>query len=121
MVGNISDDEVAALSPEFMALLDHINGTSLIKYAQEVAAKKKSCNDALTTIPSNIEMAQKLMPEDEDWAALEKELADKKKSLADIDAQLSDVSAAANAANKRKVELMRLQGEKTSGVRQPSE
>lgn len=112
MVGNISDDEVAALSPEFMALLDHINGTSLIKYAQEVAAKKKSCNDALTTIPSNIEMAQKLMPEDEDWAALEKELADKKKSLADIDAQLSDVSAAANAANKRKVELMRLQGEK---------
>ncbi len=112
MVGNISDDEVAALSPEFMALLDHINGTSLIKYAQEVAAKKKSCNDALTTIPSNIEMAQKLMPEDEDWAALEKELADKKKSLADIDAQLSDVSAAANAANKRKVELTRLQGEK---------
>lgn len=112
MVGNISDDEVAALSPEFMALLDRINGTSLIKYAQEVAAKKKSCNDALTTIPSNIEMAQKLMPEDEDWAALESELADKKKSLADIDAQLSDVSAAANAANQRKVELMRLQGEK---------
>lgn len=112
MVGNISDDEVAALSPEFMALLDHINGTSLIKYAQEVAAKKKSCNDALTTIPSNIETAQKLMPEDEDWAALESELAAKKKSLADIDAQLSDVSAAANAANQRKVELMRLQGEK---------
>lgn len=112
MVGNISDEEIAATDEGFMALLDHINGTSLIKFAQEIAAKKKSCNDALKTIPSNIEMAQKLMPEDEDWAALEKELADKKKSLADIDAQLSDVSAAANAANKRKVELMRLQGEK---------
>lgn len=112
IVGNISDDEVAALSPEFLALLDHINGTTLAKFAQEVAAKKKGCNDALTSIPGQIETAQKFLNDAEDWAALEKELADKKKSLADIDAQLSDVNAAADAANRHKRELVKVQGEK---------
>ena len=70
MVGNISDEEIAATDEGFMALLDHINGTSLIKFAQEIAAKKKSCNDALKTIPASIETAQKLMPEIEDWPRL---------------------------------------------------
>lgn len=112
IAGNISDSDVAALSPEFMALLDHINGNSLTKYAQEVAAKKKSCNDALKTIPASIETAQKLMPENEDWAELESELEAKKKALADIDAQLSDVNAAANAANRRKTTLQQGQGAK---------
>ena len=112
MVGNISDDEVAALSPEFMALLDRINGTTLAKFATEVVAKKKGCNDALTTIPAAIEMAQKFLNDTEDWAALESELATKKASLADIDAQLSEVNNAMVAANKRKAAIQRVCGEK---------
>lgn len=112
MVGNISDEEVAASDESFMALLDHIEGTSLIKFAQEIAAKKKSCNDALKTIPASIETAQKLMPENEDWAALESELETKKKSLADIDAQLSDHNNIVSQTNKRKGEIIRLKGAK---------
>ena len=112
MVGNISDDEVAALNPEFMALLDRINGTTLAKFATEVVAKKKGCNDALTTIPAAIEMAQKFLNDTEDWAALESELATKKASLADIDAQLSEVNNAMVAANKRKAAIQRVCGEK---------
>ncbi len=112
IAGNISDDEVAALNPEFMALLDRINGTTLAKFATEVAAKKKGCNDALTTIPAAIEMAQKFLNDTEDWAALESELATKKASLADIDAQLSEVNNAMAATNKRKAEIQRVCGEK---------
>jgi len=112
MVGDISDEEIASTDESFMELLDHINGNSLIKFAQEVAAKKRSCNDALKTIPASIETAQKLMPEIEDWDALEAELSEKKKSLADIDAQLSDQNAAADQANKRRSEIIRLKGEK---------
>lgn len=112
IVGNIDDNEVAALNPEFMALLDHINGTSLAKYATEVAAKKKGCNDALTTIPAAIETTQKFLNDIEDWAALESELTTKKASLANIDAQLADVNNAAMAANQRKTEIVRMCGEK---------
>lgn len=112
MVGNISDEEIAATDEGFMALLDHINGTSLIKFAQEIAAKKKSCNDALKTIPASIETAQKLMPEIEDWAALESELSTKKKSLAEIDAQLTDHNNTVSQANQRRNEIIRLKGAK---------
>ena len=112
MVGDISDEEIASTDESFMELLDHINGNSLIKFAQEVAAKKRSCNDALKTIPASIETAQKLMPEIEDWDALEAELSEKKKNLAEIDAQLTDQNAIADQANKRRGEIIRLKGEK---------
>lgn len=112
MVGDISDEEIATSDESFMELLDHINGNSLIKFAQEVAAKKRNCNDALKTIPASIETAQKLMPEIEDWDALEAELAEKKKSLADIDAQLADQNAVADQANKRRGEIIRFKGAK---------
>lgn len=114
LAGNIKDEEVAHLNPEFLALLDQINGTSLINYAKEVAANKKNCNDTLKTIPASIETAQKIMEEggNEDWAALERELSEKKKSLSDIDAQLSDINAATNAANARKAQIRKAIGEK---------
>ncbi|MBD5257060.1 MAG: AAA family ATPase [Bacteroides sp.] len=114
IAGSINDEDVANLNPEFIALLDHINGTSLATYAKEVAAKKKKCNDSLETIPASIEATQKILAEceDDDWDAIEQELATKKESLAKIDAQLSDVNAAANAINERKVQINREIGSK---------
>lgn len=102
MVGSIEDNEVASLDSDFMELLDKVNGTSLAKFAKEVAAKKRACNDALTTIPASIETAQKLMPESEDWATIETELSEKKKRIKEIDAQIADKSAANDAEYKRK-------------------
>lgn len=112
MVGNIDDEEVAATNPEFIALLDEVNGTSLAKWAKEVAAKKKACNDALVTIPASIETAQKLMPESEDWSALEKQLKSLQDSVKGIDAQISDKSALNEEAYKRKMELRNKQSQK---------
>lgn len=112
MVGNIDDEEVAATNPEFIALLDEVNGTSLAKWAKEVAAKKKACNDALVTIPASIETAQKLMPESEDWSALEKQLKSLQDSVKGIDAQISDKSALNDEAYKRKMALMKQEADK---------
>lgn len=112
MVGNIDDEEVAATNPEFIALLDEVNGTSLAKWAKEVAAKKKACNDALVTIPASIETAKKLMPESEDWSALEKQLKSLQDSVKGIDAQISDKSALNDEAYKRKMELRNKQSQK---------
>lgn len=110
--GNISDDDVAALNPEFRALLDQAEGTTLSKLAKEIAAKKKACNDALLTIPAQIETAQKLMPEPEQWDELEKELAQKKASVQSIDNQIADKNAANDTENERKREITRELGDK---------
>lgn len=112
MVGNIDDEEVAATDPDFLALLDQINGTSLAKWAREIAAKKKACNDALATIPASIETAQKLMPESEDWTVLEKELKGVQERVKEIDAQIADKSKLNNDAYERKMSLMKQQADK---------
>ena len=112
MVGNIDDEEVAATDPDFLALLDQINGTSLAKWAREIAAKKKACNDALATIPASIETAQKLMPESEDWAMLENELKGVQARVKEIDAQIADKSAINDSAYKRKMALLNQQADK---------
>lgn len=112
MVGNIDDEEVAATDHDFLALLDQINGTSLAKWAREIAAKKKACNDALATIPASIETAQKLMPESEDWAVLEKQLKEVQDRVKEIDAQIADKSALNDEAYKRKMALMKQQADK---------
>ena len=112
MVGNIDDEEVAATDPDFLALLDQINGTSLAKWTREIAAKKKSCNDALATIPASIETAQKLMPASENWAVLEKQLKEVQDRVKGIDAQIADKSALNDEAYKRKMALMKQQADK---------
>lgn len=112
MVGNIDDEEVAATDPDFLALLDQINGTSLAKWAREIAAKKKACNDALATIPASIETAQKLMPESEEWAVLEKQLKEVQDRVKGIDAQIADKSALNDEVYKRKMALMKQQADK---------
>lgn len=112
MVGNIDDEEVAATDPDFLALLDQINGTSLAKWAREIAAKKKACNDALATIPASIETAQKLMPESENWAVLEKQLKEVQDRVKEIDAQIADKSALNDETYKRKMALMKQQADK---------
>lgn len=112
MVGNIDDEEVAATDPDFLALLDQINGTSLAKWAREIAAKKKACNDALATIPASIETAQKLMPDSEDWAMLENELKGVQDRVKEIDRQIADKSALNDEAYKRKMTLMKQQADK---------
>ena len=112
MVGNIDDEEVAATDPDFLALLDQINGTSLAKWAREIAAKKKACNDSLATIPASIETAQKLMPDSEDWGTLEKQLKEVQDRVKEIDAQIADKSALNDEAYKRKMALMKQQADK---------
>ena len=52
------------------------------------------------------------MPESEDWAVLEKEIADKKEKIKDIDSQLADKSKQIEAEFKAKSELQKQIGNK---------
>lgn len=118
MAGEISDEQVADGNKDFAELLSKISGVSLAQYTREVAARKRAIKQDIESIPSNIETVRRLMPEEQDWESLEKELAEKKKSLAEIDEQLADISKAARAEGDRKCELQRQINEKRLAIAQ---
>ena len=97
MAGNVTDDDIAKLSPDFADFLNALAGTDIQEKAKEVRARKSACNEELKLIPSKIETAEKLKPEAEDWDAIESELEGKRKELSDIEALMHNDRTAQNA------------------------
>lgn len=111
MAGTVTDEEVAALKPEYLALLGSLQGRPLATFIKEVAAKKRAIKDELSAIPASIETAERLKPAPADWKALEKELKAKQQELAQLDAQIADKTQLNEAETKRKVEIQKSIGE----------
>nr|DAF67700.1 MAG TPA: chromosome partition protein [Caudoviricetes sp.] len=107
MAGTITNEEVAVLSDDYVALLEELNGKPLVSFLKEISAKKKACKDVLAVIPSQIDTANNLRPTPENWEEIEKELEDKKKLLANVDAKISDKSKASEEEYKRKASIQR--------------
>ena len=97
MAGNVTDQDIALLSPDFADFLDALAGTDIVDKAKEVKARKSACNEELKLIPSKIETAEKLKPADEDWVAIDAALEDKRKELADIEALMRNDRSSQNA------------------------
>lgn len=77
-----------------------------------MSAKKKACNEVLAVIPSQIDTARKLMPESEDWEALEVELQQKKQRVSEIDNQITDKSKINEQESQRKLGIQKTIGDK---------
>lgn len=105
MAGNVSNEEVASLKPEFLELLSTITGRSLEQYNKEIAAKKSAIKDELKGIPLRIDSVRDAMPEAEDWIALNAEIADKKAKLEKIENQINDKSKQLEAVLNEKVKI----------------
>lgn len=105
MAGAVSDQEIAALKPEFIELMAAISGRSLAQYKKELSAKKRAINDELAGIPGRIDEVNRAIPEDEDWDVLQKELAGKSAKVKDIEDQLADKSKAVEIISKRRIEI----------------
>lgn len=112
MAGNVTNEEVANINPKFQELISLISGRSLEQLAKEIASKKSAIKDELKGIPGRIDSVRDAMPESEDWAVLEKEIADKKEKIKDIDSQLADKSKQIEAEFKAKSELQKQIGNK---------
>lgn len=112
MAGNVTNEEVANINPKFQELISLISGRTLEQLAKEIASKKSAIKDELKGIPGRIDSVRDAMPESEDWAVLEKEIADKKEKIKDIDSQLADKSKQIEAEFKTKSELQKQIGNK---------
>lgn len=93
LAGTITDAEIAANNPDFRLLLDKLTGKSLADFKIEIAAKKKRLKKEASEIQPRIDQTRKMMPESEDFGALETEISGIDKEIADIDQILSDNAA----------------------------
>lgn len=80
--GNMSDADILARSPEFLPLLDELNGRTVQEYSKIIKGKQTAINDELKTIPQRIQEATLAIPEwvekfnEDDKAVVEKKIAD---------------------------------------------
>lgn len=105
MAGAVTDEELAAMNPAFVSLMAEISGKPLATFLKEISAKKKACKDALAVIPSQIQTAQNLMPEAEDWDALQAEINAKLEEMHQVDEQIADKAKLNDAEYQRKAQL----------------
>ncbi len=112
MVGTVTDTEIAATKPEFIELINQLNGITLIQFKKEIAAKKRAINEELAGLPGRIDEVNRLMPESENWKALEDELKEKQKKLSEIEKQIADKSNIVKAEYERKSGIQKQIGDK---------
>ncbi len=105
MAGAVTDEELAAMNPAFVSLIAEISGKPLATFLKEISAKKKACKDVLAVIPSQIQTAQNLMPEAEDWDALQAEINAKLEEMHQVDEQIADKAKLNDAEYQRKAQL----------------
>ena len=113
MAGDLTDADVAASDPQrFANLAEQLTHKTLEEYKKEIAAKKRRINQAIESIPARIDENKRLMPEAEDWSALERDIKEKEAKIKELDGQISDESKAYTAKAKENAEKAKELAEK---------
>ena len=94
LAGTITDAEIASKKPEFALLLDKISGKSLSDFKAEISARKKRLKDDLAQVQPRIDQTYKMMPENENFNAIEVQIQVIDNEIKDIDKAISDATAA---------------------------
>lgn len=92
MAGAVEDSEVATWKPEFAAFLDKLAGKPMADFKRELAARKRLIKSQLDEVQPRIDQTYKLMPEKQDFAALEAEMKSVDDAIVQVDATLASVA-----------------------------
>jgi len=125
LAGTINDSDIASKNPDFAALLDKISGKSLADFKTELAARKKRLKIELDNIQPRIDQTQKMMPEQQDWAALESEIEGYNNREKEINGQMAD-QAKANRAKyeaeqEKQSKIAELEASKKEAIRKANQ
>ena len=93
LAGTVTDAEIVAKKPEFAALLDKISGKSLADFKAEISARKGRLKEELEQIQPRIDQTYKMMPENEDFNAIEVQIGMIDNEIKDIDRSIADMTA----------------------------
>lgn len=103
LVPQVKDTDIADTNPEFQKLLTHLNnGKTITELKAQLAGQKKKLNEELKAIPVRIDEVKKSLPEQEDFAELEKELQGLASKVAAIEAQLNNEQEQQNQLNQER-------------------
>ena len=92
MAGAVEDSEVATWKPEFAAFLDKLAGKPMADFKRELAARKRLIKSQLDEVQPRIDQTYKLMPEKQDFDALEAEMKSVDDALVQVDGALSSIA-----------------------------
>lgn len=92
MAGAVEDSEVATWKPEFAAFLDKLAGKPMADFKRELAARKRLIKSQLDEVQPRIDQTYKLMPEKQDFDALEAEMKGVDDALVQVDGALSSIA-----------------------------
>ena len=112
LVPEVSDTEVATQSKEFLKILDHLSGKSLIEFKRELLARKTKLKNDLSFIPARIDEISRSTPATVNYENVLIQINDLNTSIQEIDALLTSKSAAHDARfselSEKQSELHRL-------------
>lgn len=74
--GNTTDEHFMVASKEFADFLNILNGKTLDEYKRELAAKIHATNTEIATLHTRLDEVNHNLPEEQDWAAIEKDIAE---------------------------------------------
>ena len=92
MAGAVEDSEVATWKPEFADFLDMLAGKPMADFKRELAVRKRLIKSQLDEVQPRIDQTYKLMPEKQDFAALEAEMKSIDDALVQVDGVLTSVA-----------------------------
>ncbi|TCV17100.1 AAA domain-containing protein [Sphingobacterium alimentarium] len=101
LAGEITDDFLVGKYPELQQLLKSLDGKSLKEFKAMVALNKKNLKDALSSIPSRIDEAERSKPEPIDEDSINNRIAELQTQYDALEQAIVDKNAANESENKR--------------------
>jgi len=110
MAGNISNDQVfESMEPgNYSELMKALNQNKTIEeFKKEIAAKKKKIKDELDFIPTRIEEANRALPAEKDYSAIDKLIEEATADLDTTESLLSNKSKAQKEFQDKQLEIQK--------------
>lgn len=105
-MADVPDDvEVARSEKSLSSLIDKITGKSVQDYRNELLANKKRLNQELSGIQPRIDQTVKMVPEADDFSAIEKRMSEIDLAKADINTLMSDRRKSVAELEKKQKEI----------------
>ena len=108
LAGNITNETLAVLHPEFQQLVSDMSGKTTDEYNREIGAQIKRIKADSEGIPQRIDERKRDVPQSEDWNALEAEISSKQSDIDAIEKQISsELEAYNNAVAKQREKIQK--------------
>lgn len=106
IAGEVKDEDIAALNPEFVKLLDQVSGKSFKEFRAKNSAEKKKLKDELALIPARIDEQDRSKPEEGNEAEIQAEIARLQAEYDGLDKQIEDRNEHVRAEHEQLKALM---------------